>query len=117
MSAVWRTPPVTARDVHAALEKDTGWAYSTVKTMLVRLAEKGVLRMTRDGRQSVFVPLVSQEAARRTATGSLLDRVFEGAVGGLFQHLVGSGRVTRKDREQLRALLDSVERKTTEGLR
>ena len=106
MTEVWRHPSVTARQVHDALAADTEWAYSTVKTMMTRLVEKGALAMSRDGKQSVFVAVITQEAARSTATSSLIDRVFEGAVGGLFQHLLGSRKVSAKDREQIRQLLE-----------
>ncbi|MBL8174753.1 MAG: BlaI/MecI/CopY family transcriptional regulator [Bryobacterales bacterium] len=109
MLVVWRHPSVTVNDVHLALREETGWAYSTVKTMLSRLAAKGALEVAKSGKQSVFRPLVSRDSARREATSSLLDRVFEGAVGGLFQHLLGERRVSKKDREQILALLQKEE--------
>lgn len=110
MSEVWRRPSATVSQIHGALHEETGWAYSTVKTMLTRLANKGALEMTKSGKQSVFRPLVTRESARREATSSLIDRVFEGAVGGLFQHLLGERRISRKDREQIRALLDEEDK-------
>lgn len=110
MLEVWRHSTVTVNDVHAALQEETGWAYSTVKTMLGRLATKGALEVTKAGKQSVFRPLVTRESARSEAAASLLDRVFEGAVGGLFQHLLGERRVSRKDREQILALLAAEEK-------
>ncbi|MBL8218606.1 MAG: BlaI/MecI/CopY family transcriptional regulator [Bryobacterales bacterium] len=111
MLEVWRHPSVTVNDVHAALQQETGWAYSTVKTMLARLVAKGALEATKSGKQSVFRPLVTRDSARREAAASLLDRVFEGAVGGLFQHLLGERRVSKKDREQILALLAQEEKK------
>lgn len=111
MLEVWRHPSVTVNDVHAALQQETGWAYSTVKTMLARLVAKGALAATKSGKQSVFRPLVTRDSARREAAASLLDRVFEGAVGGLLQHLLGERRVSKKDREQILALLAKEEKK------
>ncbi|MBM3783969.1 MAG: BlaI/MecI/CopY family transcriptional regulator [Acidobacteria bacterium] len=111
MAEVWRHESVTVTEVHAAVGAESGWAYSTVKTMLARLAEKGALAVTKQGKQSVFRPLVSQSNARRQATASLVDRVFEGAVGGLFQHLLGEHRLSKRDREKLRALLDAGEKR------
>lgn len=111
MLEVWRHTSVTVNDVHAALHEETGWAYSTVKTMLARLVAKGALEATKSGKQSVFRPLVTRDSARREAAASLLDRVFEGAVGGLFQHLLGERRVSKKDREQILALLAKEEKK------
>ena len=67
MREVWHWPSVTSRQVHSALHAETGWAYSTVKTMLTRLVEKGALRMSRDGNRSVFEPLVTRSQARAEA--------------------------------------------------
>jgi predicted transcriptional regulator len=111
MNEVWRWPEVTARQVHTALAEESGWAYSTVKTLLARLVEKGAVEARREGKQSVFRAVVEQESARTEAAEGLLDRVFGGAVGGLFQHLIGSGKLSRRDRAEVRALLDRAEKR------
>lgn len=115
MREVWHWPSVTSRQVHSALHAETGWAYSTVKTMLTRLVEKGALRMSRDGNRSVFEPLVTRKQARTEATRSLVDRVFEGTVGGLFQHLLGEQKLSRKDEKTIRRLLEEQEHRKPKG--
>ena len=40
---VWESGPLAARDVVDALEAETGWSTSTVKTLLRRLVDKGHL--------------------------------------------------------------------------
>jgi len=111
MSEVWRRERVTVNDVHQALQGETGWAYSTVKTMLGRLAEKGALAVDKAAKQSVYTALISRESARTVATESLIERVFEGATGGLFQHLLGGRRLSKTDRAKIQALLDEEEQK------
>ena len=41
MQALWGRHPATARDVLEQVERETAWAYTTVKTLLARLVEKG----------------------------------------------------------------------------
>ena len=108
MDAVWNCHPrpATVRDVHGALEAGSGWAYSTVKTMLARLVEKRALRVLREGKASSFTPLLTRETARRGAVASLLDRAFDGTVGSMLQFVVGSRRLSARDREELRELLE-----------
>ncbi|MBL8114552.1 MAG: BlaI/MecI/CopY family transcriptional regulator [Acidobacteria bacterium] len=106
MDAVWKKHPASVREVHEALLEDTGWAYTTVKTMLTRLAEKGALSLGKDGTVSLFSPLVTRDAAQRTAVSTLLSRAFDGTVGGLFQHLLGAGELGPKERAEIRRLLD-----------
>jgi BlaI family transcriptional regulator, penicillinase repressor len=109
MNAVWQRSPASARDVLERVRTQTGWAYTTVKTMLERLAEKGALRARKHGNLSLYEPLVSREQARRSALRSLLDRAFDGALGSLLQHLVAEERLSRRDREKLARLLDELD--------
>jgi len=105
MSVVWDHNAVGAREVLDALEPDTGWAYTTVKTMLARLTEKGALSEHKEGNRSVYQPRLSREDARRSAVRSLLDKAFDGAFGSLFHYLVDDGKLSKRDRAQLEAVL------------
>ena len=105
MRRLWQSAPATVRDVLEALEGETGWAYSTVKTVLQRLADKGAVEVRKRGNVSWFTPLVAEEHAQRTALKSLLDRVFGGSVGGLVQHLADDDALSEADRERLAELL------------
>ena len=40
MNALWKDYPASVRDIIKNLEGDVDWAYTTVKTMLDRLAKK-----------------------------------------------------------------------------
>jgi predicted transcriptional regulator len=51
MDQIWAaSAPVTVRDVHEALAVERDLAYTTVMTVLDRLAKKGVVHRVRDGR-------------------------------------------------------------------
>ncbi|WP_020577720.1 BlaI/MecI/CopY family transcriptional regulator [Actinopolymorpha alba] len=51
MEHIWSsTGPVTVREVHEALARERDLAYTTVMTVLDRLAKKSVVRRVRDGR-------------------------------------------------------------------
>lgn len=51
MEQIWAASgPVTVRDVHEALAVERDLAYTTVMTVLDRLAKKGVVHRVRDGR-------------------------------------------------------------------
>lgn len=108
MDAVWKCHPrpATVREVHEALRDESGWAYSTVKTMLARLVEKGALDVTREGKASSFTPRLTRESARRGAVSTLLERAFDGTVGSMLQFVLGSRRLSAKERAELKELLD-----------
>jgi BlaI family penicillinase repressor len=105
MNRVWADSPVTARGVLEAVEQETGWAYTTVKTMLGRLVEKGALKERKRSGASEYEPRISKTKARATALHALLDRAFGGALGPMMSHLVEKEKLSKKDRAALERLL------------
>lgn len=110
MQAVWQRTPATARDVLEVVGGETDWAYNTVKTLLGRLVEKGVLSERRRANQSVYEPRVTRDAARRSALRGLVERAFGGSLSTLVQHMASEERLSKKDRERLAKLLADADR-------
>jgi BlaI family transcriptional regulator, penicillinase repressor len=101
MNALWAKHPATAREVMDRLPPDVTWAYTTLKTMLARLADKHAVSEIKHGNTSVYDPLVSQSKARLNAFRSLLDQAFDGAMGPLVHFLVEEKQLTAKETEDL----------------
>jgi len=115
MQAVWQRSPASARDVLERVVDDTDWAYSTVKTVLARLVEKGALREQKRANTSLYEPLVTREAARREAVRSLLDKAFDGTFGSLVQHMVSAEKLNKREREKLARMLSELDRKGSDS--
>ncbi len=105
MNALWKRHPACVRDVLEEIEGESSWAYTTVKTMLSRLTEKGVLKVEKKANTSYYQPLLTRRQARRAAVRSLIDRAFDGAFGPLMAFLVDDRKLHAPDRKRLRALL------------
>ena len=111
MSAVWLKHPASARDVLDALTDETSWAYTTVKTILARLVDKGVLKMRMRANTSLYEPLLSREDAQRSAFRALLDRAFEGSFGPMAHFLARDEKLSKKERQELIRMLKAKDRK------
>ena len=109
MEPLWRENPRTVRAVAEELSSDTGWAYSTVKTLLARLAEKGAVTFEVEGNARLYSPALTRRDARRAAVRALVRRAFGGATGGLVHHLVGDERLSARDRRELERMLREEE--------
>lgn len=101
MAIVWQHDEVSVRQVHEALE-DRDLAYTTVMTIMSRLAEKGVLERHKEGRAYIYRPahrgkrgFLRQQARHRVR--ALLDQFGGLAVVELVDEL-------RASPEQMRAL-------------
>ncbi|MBL8857330.1 MAG: BlaI/MecI/CopY family transcriptional regulator [Planctomycetes bacterium] len=111
MQAVWDCAPASARDVFERVQAQTNWAYTTVRTVLARLVEKGALREKKQGRASLYEPRLTRDAARRAAVRSLLDKAFDGTFGALVHHMVASEKLDKKERAKLARMFADSERK------
>jgi len=101
MNALWQEYPATARDIAKRLPPGVNWAYTTIKTMLARLAEKRVVSERKRGNTSVYKPIVSKSKARRTALKALANQAFDGAFGPLMHFLVEDHDLTARQRQEL----------------
>jgi arylsulfatase A-like enzyme/predicted transcriptional regulator len=109
MHCLWRKTPLTAREVHGEVEGETGWAYTTVKTMLDRLVEKRALKTSMRGNRALYVPAFAREKARSTALRALVERAFGGTFRGLVEHMVDDEDLSARERADLATLLSKLE--------
>lgn len=111
MNALWERSPASVRDVLERTEAATGWAYSTVKTILERLAEKGALGARKRANTILYEPRITRASARRAAVRSLLERAFDGAFGPLLRHLISEEKLSGKDRRELARMLEELDQR------
>jgi predicted transcriptional regulator len=68
-------------------------AYTTVMTLLDRLARRGVVTRRKMGRAFVYAPQVSRDSVRRMAFREFLENYFDGSTDGLIEFLGGNRRL------------------------
>ena len=105
MKALWEAYPATARQISGRLPTAVSWAYTTIKTMLGRLAEKGAVTERKEGNVSVYEPVLTQHKARRGALRALMNQAFDGTLGPLVHFLVEEENLSEKQRAELIELL------------
>jgi len=106
MNVLWERSPQSANDVVAALADRTDWNPRTVKTLLNRLAKKGVLATDVQGKAYLYTPKVTRQSCVRQVSRSLLDRVFDGNAAAMLVHLVQEASLSPREVEELRQILD-----------
>jgi predicted transcriptional regulator len=104
MRVLWSRGRGTVADILDGLAGPRKPAYNTVLTMMRILERKGYVRHEKVGRAFVFVPLIDQTQARRTALGWLLNRFFNDSPGLLVLNLIRDGQVGADELERLRRL-------------
>jgi len=91
MNALWPAGEATVRDIQQALHPTRPRAYTTIMTILDRLAQKGIVLRRKSGRAWVYRPVLTAHEARSQALAQLVDGFFAGSNEGLAKHLAAQG--------------------------
>ena len=108
MDVLYRAGRATAADVLAALPGSPH--YSTVRTQLRVLEEKGHVRHESDGLRYVYLPTVARHAARKAALRHVVETFFDGSAASAVTALLGrdAGRLTDEDLDRIDAIVQSA---------
>lgn len=112
MDIVFAKGEATAADVHAALPDAP--SYSSVRTLLRILEDKGHLRHREDGPRYAYLPTESREKASRSALRRIVKTFFDGSLSGAVAALVDAegGKISPKELERLEAIIKAAKAKT-----
>ena len=105
MQILWgMKPPVQRAAVEEEMRRIRPVAQTTLLTLLSRLAGKGYVRIEKDGRSSVYTPLVSRDDYLAGQSRHFIDKLCGGSLSAFASALCDSG-LSRDEIDELRALL------------
>jgi BlaI family transcriptional regulator, penicillinase repressor len=109
LAVLWARERSTARQVGEELAEKRGWAYSTVKTLLDRMVDKGLVHGRQVGNVWEYTPALPRQKARRWAWRRFVDVAFGGAVAPTLAFVAKESKLTKQERAELRAVLEQLE--------
>ena len=112
MDILYRRGRATAAEVMEEMPGDPN--YSTVRTQLRVLEEKGHVRHEEQGLRYVYAPAVPRHSARKSALKHLVDTFFEGSPEQVVAALLG-GDAARLSDDDLARIEGLVARARKEG--
>jgi predicted transcriptional regulator len=107
LKALWAAQPLAARDIADRLyDEANASTIGTVQKLIARLEEKGLVHRDRSGSPHRF----SAAASRADVAGMQLDelagKLSEGSLSPFVLHLARAKRLSKKEKEEIRRLLD-----------
>jgi len=87
MRAIWLGNALTVHDVQQFLGPSRPLAYTTVMTILDRLAQKGAVRRRKKGKAYLYAPALELEDSRKSAVSQVADFYFDGSLQKLMAYL------------------------------
>ena len=111
MKLLWERGEAAVADVHEALGADSDLAYTTIATMLRKMEARGLVRHRAEDRRFLYRAEIAAVEVSRGMADHLVDRMFEGSLADVVNHLLATRDVSRAELLQLERLI--AERKKT----
>lgn len=106
MQVIWETatPVTTAYLLEVFAHK--GWKGQTIATFLTRLADKGVLTVTRKGKANLYAPAISKEQYRQREAANVIDSMYHGSLQNFLTAFYGGKEISQHEYKELIQWLD-----------
>ena len=111
LNVLWERGELTVRELHEANYRDDGTGYTTSLKMLQIMHAKGLVERDDSQRAHVYRAAISKEINQKRFLSDIVQRVFDGSPSQLvLQALGGQPNASREELDEIRALLDNLER-------
>jgi predicted transcriptional regulator len=90
LNMLWPMGEGTVREIRDALAPRRPRAYTTIMTIMDRLARKGIVERRKNGRAYIYKPNLTAEDARAHALAQVIDSFFGGSKESVIAHLNGA---------------------------
>jgi predicted transcriptional regulator len=114
LQALWDSQPATIRQLTETLYPGGGTShYATVQKLLDRLEAKGCVARHREVTPHRFEAAVGRDELIGRKLEDVAEKLCGGSLTPLLTHLVRARRLSSRDRQALRQLIDKLDAKTT----
>lgn len=110
MLVLWEMKyPLTLKEIVAALYEENQWSTTTVRTLIVRLMEKGAIEADKTIANFKYNPLLAKEDCQLKEATNFLNRVFNGSMGMLVSTFAKQSNLSIKEQEELLRMIEKLE--------
>ena len=114
MKIIWMEGKQTSTDLIAVLSERFDWSKSTIKTLLLRLVEKGCLTREKTGKAFVYSPLLTQDQSLDLVVEEVKDKVCSKRIVQVLENLIQASDFTLADLNHLQQVLEEKKAEAVE---
>lgn len=100
---------LTLGEIVQGLAEQTGWSNTTIRTLIIRLAEKGAVDIDKSTGVYKYTPKTSKSDCVKSEVDSFVKRVFDNSAYNLMASLVREGNLTEKERKDIIEILREID--------
>jgi len=105
IKAIWASEPCTAPEIQLRVARKTRWTYSTVRTLMDRMASKGLLTAEKIRNVTLYRSAITRQQAQRSELLYALKHAFNGALTPMVQCLLDTGNLSEAELDEIELLI------------
>jgi predicted transcriptional regulator len=114
IQVVWEKEPCAVPTIQEELQARKNWHYSTVKTLMDRMVDKGLLTTERIRNLILYRSAVTKVQAQKGEIMRAVKRAFDGALTPMMQFMLAEHKLSQKQLAELESL---IRKKRRSGVR
>ena len=100
---LWEHEPVNSTKLVSLCKEQLGWSKATTYTVIRRLSERGIVK----NENAVVSTLVTKEQVQSSRLNEMVEETFEGSMPAFIAAFSRSGKLTRREVDQLQSLIEN----------
>lgn len=100
---IWRNEPIGSGELVRLCVREMGWKKSTTYTVLKKLCGRGIFQNS----GAVVTSLIGREEFYAEQSRSYVESTFGGSLPKFFTAFIGGKKLSRREAEELKRLIDS----------
>ncbi|MFU8862047.1 MAG: BlaI/MecI/CopY family transcriptional regulator [Cyclonatronaceae bacterium] len=109
LNHVWDLGEASVNDVLDRILKDREVAYTTIMTVMKNLTDKNYLKYKKNGNKYIYSAAVNPDDVRFNLVDGIVEKVFRGSPKELMMALSDHEKLSDKEREELRSMIDKMD--------
>ena len=110
LQVIWLHGPVSVRFVNDESNRKKRVGYTTTLKLMQIMREKGLLMRSEDGRKHIYYVVLKEKEAKNLLLDKFVKTAFGGSAMDLVMQALGNHQTTPDELEELKALIDKIER-------
>lgn len=110
LQILWENGPSTVRFVSDKLNEMKTVGYTTALKLMQIMYEKELVKRNEDKRTHVYEAKVKEDSVQKQLLDGFLERAFNGSAMKLVMQALGNRKTSKKELDQIRDLLDELEK-------
>lgn len=110
LQILWKNSPLSVKEINDLLNQKKLTGYTTTLKIMQIMTSKGILGRETKGKMHLYFPEIKEDETQKVLLDKFLDNAFMGSAQKLIMKALGSYRASKEELDEIRALLDKIEK-------